>query len=144
MKEISNAFNWHYIDKNIISLEDKKRINAKTILKSIHQENTNKLLFAHININTRRNKFSLLVDQVKGNINVLMISETKIDDSFVLSNFLIGGFSKPYRLDRDSWGGGILLYAREDIPSNFFEVETKPIDKSAKWYIVNKLFIQSS
>ena len=71
-------------------------------MKSIHQENTNKLLFANININSRRNKFSLLVDQVKGNINVLMISETKIDDSFVLSNFLIGGFSKPYRLDRDA------------------------------------------
>ena len=71
-------------------------------MKSIHQENTNKLLFAHINTNSRRNKFSLLVDQVKGNINVLMISERKIDDSFVLGNFLIGGFSKPYRLDRDS------------------------------------------
>ena len=57
-----------------------------------------------------------------------MMSETKIDDSFPLGNFLIGGFSKPYRLDRDSLDVGILLYVREDIPTNLFEVETKPIE----------------
>ena len=38
-----------------------------------------------------------------------MISETKTGDSFPLGNILIGGFSKPYRLDRDLLGGGILL-----------------------------------
>ena len=85
-------------------------IDAKTILKSIHQENTNKLVFARININSFRNKFELLVDQIKGNIDVLIISETKVDDSFLLGNLLIGGSSKPYRLDRDWLTGGILLY----------------------------------
>ena len=50
-----------------------------------------------------------------------MISETKIDDSIPLGNFLIGGFSKPYRLDRDSLGRGISLYVREDIPTNLIE-----------------------
>ena len=90
--------------KSNFLLEDKKRIDAKTILKSIRRENTHKLVFARININSLRNKFELLVDQVKGNI-----SETKIDDSFPLGNFLINGFSKPYRLDRDSLGGGIYV-----------------------------------
>ena len=41
-----------------------------------------------------------------------MISKTKIDDTFPQ------GFSTPYRLDRDSNGGGILLYVMDDIPSN--------------------------
>ena len=54
-----------------------------------------------------------------------MISETKIDNSFPLGNFLIGVFGKPYRLDPDSFGGGILLYVREDIPANLIEVKTK-------------------
>ena len=91
----------------------------------MRRENANKLVFAHINRNSLRNKFELLVD--KGNINVLMISETKIDE---LSpwEFPNRWFSKPYRLDRDSLGGGILLYVREDIPSNLLEVETKPIE----------------
>ena len=57
-----------------------------------------------------------------------MIFGTKIDDSFPLGNFLIGGFSKPFRLDRDALGGGILLHVREDIPLNLYEVETKPIE----------------
>ena len=45
-----------------------------------------------------------------------MISETKIDDTFPESQFLIEGFSNPFRLDRTAKGGGILLYKREDIP----------------------------
>ena len=35
-----------------------------------------------------------------------MISETKIDESFPKGNFLIEGFSTPYRSHRDSKGGG--------------------------------------
>ena len=57
-----------------------------------------------------------------------MISETKLDESFPKGNFLIDGFCKPYRLDRDSNGGGIMLYVREDIPSNDISYEDKPIE----------------
>ena len=45
-----------------------------------------------------------------------MVSETKIDDTFPDSQFLIEGFSKPFRFDRTAKDGGILLYIREDIP----------------------------
>ena len=37
-----------------------------------------------------------------------MISETKTDDTFPDSQFLIKGFLLPYRLDRTAKGGGIL------------------------------------
>ena len=46
-----------------------------------------------------------------------MISETKLDLLFPVGQFLIYGFSEPYRLDRNSNGGGILLYVREDTTS---------------------------
>ena len=72
-----------------------------------------------------RNKFESLSTQVKGNIDVLMVSETKIDDSFPVGNFVIDGFSTPYRLDRESNGGGIMLYVREDIPSNLLATDEK-------------------
>ena len=97
-------------------------------LKSLCKDNLNKLIFAHLNINSIRNKFELLSEQVKGNVDVLMISETKIDDSFPVSQFLIEGFCTPYRLDRNSKGGGILLYVREDIPSNLITVDINPIE----------------
>ena len=56
-----------------------------------------------------------------------MVSETKIDDSFLIGNFLIHGFSPPYRLDHDSKGCGIMLYIREDIPSNLLATDKEPI-----------------
>ena len=46
-----------------------------------------------------------------------MISESKLDDSFPHDQFLIDGFHTPFRFDRNKNGGGILLYVREDIPT---------------------------
>ena len=46
-----------------------------------------------------------------------MISETKAEPSFPTGQFHIHGLSEPYRFDRNSNGGGILMYIREDIPS---------------------------
>ena len=48
---------------------------------------------------------------------MLLLSETKLDDSFPTAQFLLNDFCKPHRLDRSSNGGGILLYVRDDIPS---------------------------
>ena len=45
-----------------------------------------------------------------GNVDGIMIPETKIDNSFVIDSF-----STPYIVERDSTVGGILLYVREDI-----------------------------
>ena len=52
----------------------------------------------------------MLSDQIKGSIDVLLVSETKIDDSFPNGNFLVDGFSTPYKLDRNSNGGGVMLF----------------------------------
>ena len=49
---------------------------------------------------------------VKNNLDILMISETKLDDSFPTGQFLLDGFSVPDRLDRILKGGGILLLGR--------------------------------
>ena len=50
-------------------------------------------------------------------MNILLLSETKLDDSFPSGKFLLDEFSKPYRLGRCPNGGGIFLYIRGDIPS---------------------------
>ena len=70
----------------------------------------------------------MLSDQIKCNLDVLLVLETKIDDSFPTGNFVIDGFSTPYRLDRNSNGGGLILFVRENIPSNLVEAEAKPIE----------------
>ena len=57
-----------------------------------------------------------------------MISETKLDNSFPDGQFLISGYSSPYRLDRNCQGGGIMLHVREDIPSKLLSIENHPIE----------------
>ena len=92
-----------------LSLKGQKIIICKSILKTMGDDNLNKLISAHLNKSSIRNKFEELISQVKVTVDVLMISETKIDDSFPIANFLIDGFSQPYRIDRNSSGGGIML-----------------------------------
>ena len=57
----------------------------------------------------------MLIDIIVGKIDILLISETKLDDTCPLSNFKIPVFSNLFRRDRSSYGGGILFYIREDI-----------------------------
>ena len=76
----------------------------------LRSDNSDKLILAHISINSIRNKFEFYSAQVKGNIDVLMVSEIKIDNSFSVGNLVTDGFSTPYRLGRDSNGGGIMSY----------------------------------
>ena len=45
----------------------------------------------------------------------MIVTETKLDDSYPISQFLIPGFSKPFGEDRNTNGGGIIIYVGEDI-----------------------------
>ena len=65
---------------------------------------------AHLNINSFRNKFEIVKETITNKVNILLISKTKLDSSFPLSQFYIDSFTTPYRLDRN--GGGIMLYIR--------------------------------
>ena len=64
-----------------------------------------------------RNKFDFLCKQIKESIDIFMISESELDESFPEGQFLIDGFHTPFRFDRNKSGGGILLFVREDIPA---------------------------
>ena len=101
----------------------KVEVDCTNTLTSLGKDNLNKLIFAHLNINSIRNKFDNLSKLIRGKVDILLISETKIDDSFPEGQFAIDGFSKPYRLDRNCDGGGLMLFIREDIPSNSLKNE---------------------
>ena len=81
----------------------------------------------------------------KGNIDILIITESKLDQTFTNSQFCIEGYAPPFRLDRTKHGGGVIIYVREDIPSKkmtdhkqlntfegiFFEINLK----KSKWLV---------
>ena len=66
-------------------------------------------------LNSVRNKFSSLQQNFLSKIDILLLSETKIDDSFPDSKFFTKGF-KMYRKNKTKTGGGILLYVNKNLP----------------------------
>ena len=85
-----------------------------------------KIVVGQININSIRNKFDHLMAAVSGNIDILLITETKIDSTFPINQFYFNGYNVPYRNDRNTNGGGILVYIRDDIRSRITECENLP------------------
>ena len=79
------------------------------VLKPMRSDISSKVVFAHFNVSSVRNKFLFLVKQFEGNTDILMILE--IGDSFPPGNFLIDGYSKPCKLDRNSIDG--ILFMKE-------------------------------
>ena len=51
-------------------------------LKSVCISNINKLILVHLNVNSLRNRFDILSEQIKGSIDTFIASETKLDGSF--------------------------------------------------------------
>ena len=78
-------------------------------------------------------------------IDIFMVTETKLDNSFPASQFNVEGFITPFRLNRNKNGGGIILYIRSyiiaskltnftfsnDIEAFFVQINLK----SNKWLI---------
>ena len=73
------------------------------VLKVLRILNQNRIVLAHLNINSLRNKFDLLADQIKGNVDVLAILETKLEDSL---HAAIPSYASPFRLDRNKMVAG--------------------------------------
>ena len=73
-------------------------------MKKLRIKNINKVIISQININSIGNKIELLSEAVLGNIDILKVSDTKIDISFAANQFVIQGFVAPFRLDRKNTG----------------------------------------
>ena len=70
----------------------------------------------NINSLSAPGKFEGLEAILSQGIDILVVNETKLDDSFPTAHFIVDGFT-PYRRDRNRNGGGVIIYVRQDIPS---------------------------
>ena len=98
-------------------------------LKSVRRKNLRRIIFVHLNINSLSNKFDALVEQIKGKVDILVISEAKLDESFPEGQFKLPSFTSPFRLDRNEFGGGIMVFVRNDIPYKVISKETLKIEE---------------
>ena len=114
----------------------------KDHIKNIKYNHPKNIVLGHLNINSIKNKFQCLKYIVVENIDILLISESKLNESFPEGQFLINGFHLQFRVNRNDKGGGLLLYVKEDIicrviPINFIpKIEAIVLEinlKKRKW-----------
>ena len=77
------------------------KLKSTKFLKLIRKMDLNNLVVAHLNFNSVRNKFEVLIQNVSGGVELLMISKPKLDESFPKIHFLIKGFSDPFYTHRN-------------------------------------------
>ena len=74
------------------------------------------LVVAHVNVNSIRHKFAYFHHiLLKGLIDILCISETKLDETFMNNLFYCHGY-RCHRKDKSAQSGGIMVWVRADIP----------------------------
>ena len=120
--------------------------NPFSILHHLKEKNADRPVIAQLNINSVAPKFEPLQSLIKENVDILMVSETKIDDTFPTEQFKIEGYSKPFRMDRNRHGGGVMIFSRDDLPCHELKSHVLPSDveciflemriRQSKWLIV--------
>ena len=93
-----------YSEGSLTDQSEKKSINTApnslSKIKELRIGNANKVIIGNLNINSIRNKFEQLKETVLKYIDILVVTETKLDKTFLDSLFLMDAFSKPYRTRR--------------------------------------------
>ena len=129
--------------------EGQNEEDPKSTLRLLKSKNTDRPVIAQLNINFIAPKFEPLESLIKENVDLLMISETKVDDTYPTEQFNIEGYSKPIRLDRNRHGGGLMIFSRDDLPCQELKSHELPSDvectflemriRQSKWLIVGGL-----
>ena len=71
--------------------------NYMTEIKNLRFKNVNRVIIGDLNIHSLPNKFDQLREIVLKYIDVLVTTETKLDDTLLTSHFLVSGFSVLYK-----------------------------------------------
>ena len=103
-------------------------MNPLLKIKNLRLSNVNRVITGNLNINSLTSKFYQLKEIVLKYIDILVITKIKLDDTFPSAQFLVPRFSKPFRLDRNRKGGGVMIYVRENIPSKLLTKHVLPSD----------------
>ena len=97
-----------------------------------------------LNINSISNKFDALTYIIGNNIDIILISEIKTDDTFHTDELFIKGFTVLYKQNRNRTGVGLLLFVGEDVPSRILnpksktDIETLSVEinlRKRKWFL---------
>ena len=97
----------------------KKNLSEETGLQQLQEDrlkHRKNPLIGYLNINSLRSKITDLRIIMKTlSLDYLILSETKIDESFPTSQFNVEAYEIRARHDRDKFGGGLIEFVRRDL-----------------------------
>ena len=73
--------------------------SVKSVLKRFRSNQPQQIIIGHLNINSISDKFDTMKQMLMHDLDIFMVTETRLDDSFPVSQFNVGGFGSPFRLD---------------------------------------------
>ena len=125
--ERSNVINLSMISEsqNISASQSTTELDTD-MLQNLRIKNMGKIVIGNLNVASLPGRIDEVRTVVTGKVDILILTETHLDDSFPIGQFLIDGFKTPYRQDRNRSGGVIMIYVREDIPSKVLEKHEFP------------------
>ena len=115
--------------------------NPKYLLQNLKAKNRDRPVIAHLNINFLDPKLEPLQDIIKDTVDILLVSETKLDDTFPSGRFFIEGYKEPFRLDRYKNGGGLMFFVHDDLDCK--EIKSHKLPKSTEGIFI-KLTIRNT
>ena len=99
VKEVE-SFQQHLSDSFIFK-DDAVHHDVSQILKKMRTKNLHNVIVGLLNVNSIASEFDAIKSIIPGSIGVVIVCETKLDDSYPTAQFVIEGFKKPFGLDRD-------------------------------------------
>ena len=108
-------------------------------------QNAKNVTIGALNVNSLRNKIGAVQELITNNIDICLLSETKIDENFPNKQFNISNY-KAFCRYRNKHGGRLLFYINENIPCKHINGEIIPSDiemimfeflvKTRKWLCI--------
>lgn len=144
ISHLSSTPNTDDLHLQFVDISDVNNENIFDEIKEMRTKHPFNFQCAYLNINSFRNKYECIQEMLNDNlVDMLIIGETKLDDTFRDSEFSVDNYHL-WRADRTSHGGGILVYIRSDLACDRKkELECKEIEsifteikfKDRKWLI---------
>ena len=106
-------------------------------LRCLRSKHPNNITIAYLNINSVRSKLDQSNTYLGNAISILMIAETKLDETFPDSQFKIPGMKKPYRFDVTANSGGLLVYIDANVSSKRLVSNLLPNDLQVILFVIN-------
>ena len=106
-------------------------------LQKVRLKNPKNVITGKLNINSISGKCDQLKCLISNHADILVLAETKLDETFTTSSFPKVGFSSPFQLDWNRKGGDILIYMRSDILSKLLTKHSFPNDIEGLFVEIN-------